>query len=108
MSTTPEISVHSGFEDPRSRSDFRREYYPKANGRDAPPEDSPERNDRIMLEFLAAYYRLNCEYDRLGDVRKKPASEERAQQEREQLQAIEKVLIVRDGLEDRYAPLGVT
>src|SRR2546422_5721915 len=107
MSTTPETSVQRGFEDPRSRSDFLREYYPKANGKDAPPEDSPQRNDRIMIEFLAAYYSLNREYGRLRELRKKTDSAERAQQEREHLQAIEKVLIVRDGLEDRYAPLGV-
>jgi hypothetical protein len=95
------------FDDPRSRGDFLPQYYPRANGKAAPPTTASERNDRIILEFLAAYYHLNCEYSRLVEVQKQPASPERNDAERQRLQAIEKVLIGRDGLEDRYAPMGV-
>ena len=93
--------------DPRLRNDFQPHYYPKANGKEAPAADAGERNDRILLEFLAAYYDLNCEYARLLEVRRGEPSPQRGEAERRRLQAIEKVLIVRDALEDRYAPLGV-
>ena len=64
-------------------------------------------NERITNELLATYYYLNCEFCRLREVRQQSPSPERAAAERERLQAIERVLIVRDGLEDFYAPLGV-
>jgi len=98
--------VPGGLEDPRSRPEFLSHYYPSANGKDPPAVNAAGRNEQIMLEFLAVYYRLNCAYARLCEVRK-TASPERSQQERECMQAIEKVLILRDALEDRYAPYGV-
>jgi hypothetical protein len=107
MKCIPEATMQNGTEDPRSRSGFLSHYYPSANGKPAPPADSTERNDLIMLEFLAAYYEINREYARLLEVRKEPESPERSAAERERLQAIESVLILRDGLEDRYAPFGV-
>jgi hypothetical protein len=99
--------MQSGFEDPRSRSGFLPQFYPKANGQSAPPADATERNDRIILEFLAAYYILNSHHSRLLETRKNAQSPERSKAERKCLHAIEKVLILRDSLEDRYAPLGV-
>ncbi|MBI4659573.1 MAG: hypothetical protein HY735_12100 [Verrucomicrobia bacterium] len=107
MLLEPQISMHSGFDDPRRRSGFLPHYYPKANGKEAPPFDASARNDRIMHEFLAAYYDLNCLCARLLEIRARPDSPQRGNDERECLQAVEKALIVRDGLEDRYAPLGV-
>jgi len=107
MKPIPEVTMQSGAEDPRSRDGYLPQYYPTANGRHAPPADAAERNDRITLDFLAAYYELNREYARLREVRQQPDSPERNEADRERLQAIEKVLILRDGLEDRYAPLGV-
>src|SRR5215468_8104402 len=95
------------FEDPRSRSDFRTKHYPQANGREAPPLDASGRNDRVVLEFLALYYDLNCQYAALLQVRKEPKSAGQACTEREHLRAIETTLIARDRLEDRYAPFGV-
>src|SRR5262245_52730713 len=97
----------SAFQDPRSRSDFRSEYYPKANGRQAPPLNASGRNDRLMLEFLAVYYDLNCQYATLLQLRKEPKSAGQASTESEHLRAIEKTLIARDRLEDHYAPFGV-
>jgi len=107
MTPTPETDERSGFQDPRSRSDFLPQHYPRANGKEAPPIDAAAQNDRIVLEFLAVYYELNSESSRLLEVRKRPDSQQRSEAERERLQAIEKVLILRDGLEDRYAPFGV-
>ena len=107
MTPTPETDERSGFQDPRSRSDFLPQHYPRANGKEAPPIDAAAQNDRILLEFLAVYYKLNCEYFHLLEVRERPDSRERSGAERERLQAIEKVLILRDSLEDRCAPLGV-
>jgi hypothetical protein len=99
--------MQSRFENPRSRNGFLPRFYPKANGQNAPPADATERNDRIVLECLAAYYDLNSHYSRLLETRKNPESPERSKAERKCLHAIEKTLILRDSLEDRYAPLGV-
>jgi hypothetical protein len=94
-------------EDPRRRRDFRPQYYPKANGQDGPPPGAAARNDRATIEFLAAYHQLNCEYARLVETRAMAPSPDRAKAEEECLHAIEKALIVRDGLEDHYAPFGI-
>jgi hypothetical protein len=105
MNSTPQAPT--AFEDPRSTPDFLPPYYPTANGREAPPIGAADQNDRITLEFLDAYYRLNLEYLRLVEVRKNPDLARRANAERECLQNVEKILILRDSLEDRYAPFGV-
>ena len=107
MTATPKANAENASPDPRREPGFRPSFYPSANGKDAPPVDADAQNDRILLEFLAVYYELNCEYFRLLEVRERPNSRERAGAERERLQAIEKVLILRDSLEDRCAPLGV-
>src|SRR2546425_5123202 len=86
MTPEPQSNVHSGIEDPRSRSDFRPAYYPKANGKEAASVDAAWRNERIMLEFLAVYYFLNWEYSRLLEVRKGAESPARSDAERECLQ----------------------
>ena len=107
MNKLPQPNLPGGFEDPRGRRDFLPQYYPMANGKDAPPLGAAERNDRLVLEFLAAYYDLNCEYARLLEVRKGAASPQRQEAERKGLQAVERLLILRDNLEDQYAPFGV-
>ena len=89
------------------RADFRPEYFPRANGRVGPAPDAIGRNDRIKLEFLAVYYRLNCEYARLLQARAKAESPECKKTDAKCLRAIETILIVRDGLEDKYASCGV-
>jgi hypothetical protein len=99
--------MESTFEDPRGRADFLAQFYPTANSKPAPPADSIGQNERIILEFLAAYYHLNCDHSRLLHVRTQPISPERTEAERKCLQEIEKAVIVRDAVEDRYAPLGV-
>lgn len=93
--------------DPRKQTDFHPQHYPRVNGHDAPPAEATERNDRIKLAFLAAYYGLNCAYSRLLETRRSMDSPERRKAEKMRLQTIEQMLIVRDRLEDRYAPFGV-
>lgn len=107
MNQTQTPVTSRAFEDPRSRSDFRAKCYPRANGGKAPPLDAAARNDRIILEFLAVYYDLNCQYAALLQVRKGLKSAGRTRTEAEHLLAIERSLIARDRLEDRYAPCGV-
>jgi hypothetical protein len=99
--------MDTGHQDPREAPLFLSQHYPTANGRPAPPPASASRDEVIMLEFLAAYYRLNCEYARLLAIRCSASSLAREQKEREQLQAVERALTSRDHLEDLYAPCGV-
>jgi len=107
MTRTIPTNRQRSFEDPRRRNDFLPQYYPKADGRDAPPIDAVEQNDRLALEFLAAYYDLNREYAKLLEVRLAAPSPQGQEAERKGLQAVESRLVVRDRLEDHYAPFGV-
>lgn len=95
------------YPDPRSEKGFQPEYYPKANAQPAPPQDATGKNETITLQFLAVYYHLNQAYAKLQDIRREADTPDRAQAERRQLQALEKVTRIRDELEDFYAPLGV-
>jgi hypothetical protein len=91
--------------DPREEVGFIAEYFPLANGHAAPAANLVDKNDRIIVEFLAVYYRLNCTHARLVDVRNREGTGSHA--ERPLLQEIETALRVRDGLEDKYAPYGI-
>lgn len=101
------MGMQSNFSDPRRCADFLPQFYPTANGKPAFAAETADQNERIILEFLAAYYYLNCEYSRLLEVRKQPASPHRDEAERKALQDVEQVVILRDSLEDRCAPFGV-
>jgi hypothetical protein len=107
MNSQSQTRNPDGFTDPRSRAGFQPPHYPRVNGQEAPPPTATGRNDRIKLEFLAAYYDLNCAYARLLAVRQEADSPARREAEKKSLQNVERLLIVRDGLEDQYAPLGV-
>jgi hypothetical protein len=107
MKMSPESPCSAAFDDPRSRSDFRPQHYPRVNSQDAPLPDAKERNDRMKLEFAAAYYALNGGYAGLLEARSRPDAQERREAEKQCLQAIEQILILRDRLEDQYAPFGV-
>lgn len=93
--------------DPREAPDFRAQFYPTANGKPAPPLGAQERHDRIVLEFLAAYYLINQSHERLQNIRAQAPSEERQLQERAALQDLEVTLRNRDALEDLYVPSGI-
>lgn len=107
MNTTLASSQPPILKDPRSRPDFVEKYYPLANGKPAPARDSQERNDLIMLDLLAAYYDLNCAHSKLLQMRRSTASDVRSEAERRYLPEVDQLLIIRDELEDRYAPCGV-
>jgi hypothetical protein len=90
--------------DPRIGSNFLPHFLPLSDCGDPPPPDAPGRNDQVRLEFLAAYYELNTAYAQLLlDQQKDRAPTESARASRK----IERLLRLRDHLEDRYAPLGV-
>lgn len=107
MNPPPESPGTNDMTDPRKRPGFLPEYYPKANGREAPPIDARERNDQLKLQFLSVYYDLNLAYAKLVEVRNCPASASRRESEKNCLQEVERLLILRDSLEDQFAPLGV-
>jgi len=107
MSGAPSAIQPRLVEDPRSRPDFIEQHFPLANGKPAPAPDSEERNDRIMLDFLAAYYDLNCAHAKLLEIRRGEGSTTRSDVERNYLPEVDKLLIVRDEIEDRYAPCGI-
>jgi hypothetical protein len=93
--------------DPRTQPDFHPSHYPCVNGREGPPAGASDHNDRIKLEFLAAYYVINRAYAGVLETRSRADSPARRNDERKRLQAVEQALIVRDSLEDHYAPFGV-
>lgn len=99
--------THDPLNDPRSRPDFNPQLYPRVNGQEAPACGSTGRNDPIKLKFLAVYYSLNCEHVRLESARAQPESGQRRETELNILRDIERLLVLRDALEDEYAPLGV-
>ena len=97
----------AAIEDPRNLPDFEPRYYPRTNGAEPPAPNAAEQNDRIKIEFAAAYYALNCAHARLVALRNRPDSAERRQKETDLLHEVERLLIARDALEDFYAPFGV-
>jgi hypothetical protein len=107
MNPTPSSNPPGWFSDPRHRSEFRQEFHPRVNGRETSALNASDRNDRVSLEFAAAYYDLNAGYARLLETRKSLETPEHRENEKKCLQSIEAALIVRDRLEDHYAPFGV-
>jgi len=66
--------------------------------------DDPEKS--VKRQFLEAYFRINLAYARLVAFRTKH-SQSAKPRERAILQEIEKALVHREGLEDRYAARGI-
>jgi len=106
MNDTPLMDGPSLMTDPRSLPDFEPQHYPRVNGKAPPAPHATDQNDRIEVEFAAAYYGLNCAHARLVRLRQQPDSTERRAEEKKRLQEIERLLIARDDLEDFYAPFG--
>lgn len=84
-------------------------HFPKADGAAAPGPDSTEHHDRIKLEFVAAYYRLNSAWARLSQVRRgrKTGTQTTSRSSRRIQTELKQALRARDELADRYAPYGV-
>jgi len=88
--------------DPRRESDFQARHFPLCDGGEPPPIGSTDRIARRKLQFLAAYYRLNCLYDRLSSIRAGRSQESEAQV----LQALKLAVAQRDQLELFYEAEG--
>lgn len=84
--------------DPRIESGFMTGCFPLCEGKDAPPVGTDDLKERRKLEFVAAYYRINCAYERLA-----AASET---DRRTAVLELNDELSARDELEDRYTPIG--
>ena len=79
--------------------------YPACDGERSKDQRRADPQKRIKRQFLEAYFRINLAYARLVAWRaKQPPS---GKSERAILREIEKALLHREGLEDRYAARGV-
>jgi hypothetical protein len=102
----PPISAFAppaSFRDPREREDFRPSAWPLCGGTDAPAFAEADLHERRSLEFLAAYYDVNCRHEELHAARAGGATAEELAPE---LAAVEQALEAVDRLEDRYQAIG--
>ena len=105
-STPARFQPPSTFVDPRTRAGFQPSHWPLHNGGESPPIGTTGLHERRCLEFLAAYYEVNC---RCGEMHAActactagvPPAELQAR-----LAAVEAALQAVDALEDRYAAIG--
>lgn len=91
------------FVDPRTESGFKPHLWPGCGENGAPPIGTQDLHERRSIEFLAAYYWINCLHAELATSRQADASQKKI---REALTAIETALEELDRLEDRYTPIG--
>ncbi len=103
MPHSPTFEPPVSFVDPRTQTDFEPRCWPLCNGRAAPAVEEADRHELRCLEFLAAYYEVNCRQTELQAARAEglPDTEIRIR-----LDAIANALQAVDALEDRYAPIG--
>jgi hypothetical protein len=88
--------------DPRLSPNFDPTYLPLCEGFLPPEPETEHPIEQRMLEFVAAYYRLNECYDRLRLARLGSSQESPAHI----LEDIDKAVHARDALEDRLSPEG--
>jgi hypothetical protein len=93
----------NSFVDPRTRPDFAPHCWPLYNGHDAPASEDADWHELCCLEFLAAYYEVNCRQTELQNARAGGLPETEI---RTRLDAVATALEAIDTLEDRYAPIG--
>lgn len=82
---------------------FQHSCWPLCNGGDGPAVDSTDHYERRSLEFLAAYYEINCRRAALDQARQNAADEREI---KIHLEALATAVDAIDALEDRYAPIG--
>jgi hypothetical protein len=99
----PKFEPPADFADPRKRRDFDPRHWPTCNGQPAAEWAGADLHQRRCIEFLAAYYRLNCLNNRLLAARKKKVSKGKIQTLLAEINAATTAL---EKLEDRYAPVG--
>ena len=103
MTNTARFEPPESFLDPRTEHGFQTGHWPRCNAKEAPPVGAPGRHERRCIEFLAAYYRINCRLAELAGARQIMAPPEEV---RERATAVDAALEDLDRLEDRYAPVG--
>lgn len=92
--------------DPRKEPGYVPGLLPSCDGQ---PFGLVPRTDRwwsIKARFLFAFYRINVEHARLIEARRTSNHRSRPVTERPILQAIERAIVAREALEDRYASRG--
>ena len=90
------------FVDPRTQEGFQPACWPLCNDEDAPPSGATDLHERRCVEFLAAYYEVNCRNAALLAARDSAQSDA----VNACLAAVESALLALDELEDRYTPIG--
>lgn len=91
------------FVDPRTKSDFQARHWPLCNGHEAPPTGSTDPHDCRCIEFLTAYYEVNCRH---AEHQEALASGAPKSEIDKRLAAIAAALEAVDALEDRYITIG--
>jgi hypothetical protein len=103
MTNTARFEPPESFVDPRTEHGFQSCHWPCCDEKEAPPMGTPDRHERRCIEFLAAYYQINCRQAELAAAREASAPPKEI---RKRLAAVEAALEELDCLEDRYAPVG--
>ncbi|HTG45593.1 MAG TPA: hypothetical protein VK633_13805 [Verrucomicrobiae bacterium] len=103
MQTLPKPEPSIDYSDPRLAEDFQACCWPSCNGGSAPPVGTLDLQERRCLEFLTAYYHLNCANRAITDLRNETVSSVHLQSRRFNFAAALQAL---ENLEDRYAPIG--
>lgn len=86
---------------------FKHPLFPKCGGHAWWSGGHLEPNRKAKEEFLMAYFHINQAYHELVTFRKRRGGADPPASERRILQKIERVLIARERLEDRYAARGI-
>jgi hypothetical protein len=92
------------FVDPRTKPGFLAEHWPLCNGEAGPPIGATDLHERRRLEFLAAYYEVNCLVAELPAAR---ATHQGASELPGRLDAVAAAWQRLDALEVRYEPIGL-
>lgn len=99
----PSRKTSSRFTDPRTKEDFQVRHWPLCNGKEAPPPGSIDPHERRCIEFLAAYYEVNCRH---AEHQEALATDAPKSEIDNRLAAIAAALEAVDSLEDRYITIG--
>jgi hypothetical protein len=103
MQPASQFEPPQSFVDPRSVDEFRENLWPARTGEEPPPIGTTDRHERRCIEFLAAYYTVNCRQADLLAARKQGASESEIAL---RLKTVSDAIDAVDRLEDRFSPVG--
>jgi hypothetical protein len=92
--------------DPRTLPNFDPRLFPRCDGSEPPEANATDMIAERTLEFLAAFYEINKQYQRLVRLRQSKPAGSPTESERPILQAIEGAILAKEALDMRYSPLG--